>query len=190
MRRTWRVGPVLIAACLLASGWGPGTARANDEAELIGFLSQLPRDGLRLPPAAPVAATLEVPNEQGGPRIVFPVEFTPRTASAARKHVRVGDLVALEGLLQGGQLRVLQVRDVDVTEFSGRLSLPDGPVTLPVPADRLVDVVLDGARLPVGFLLTPQTAAPRTTLGDGHAVTLAVVVSGRIVVDLEMSRPR
>ena len=161
------------------------------EAELIGFLGQLPRDGLRLPLASPAVATLEVPNEQGGPRIVFPLEFTPRTGSSARaKHVRGGDLVVVEGVLHGGRMRVLQVRDVDIAEFKGRLSLPDGPVSLPLNADRLVDVLLDGARLAVGFLLTPRTTAPRTTLRDGQAVNLAVVVSGRIVVDLEPTGPR
>ena len=50
--------------------------------------------------------------------------------------------------------------------------------------------MLDGARLPVGFLLTPRTTAPRTTLRDGQPVGLAVVVGGRVVVDLETAGPR
>jgi len=184
--RPWLVGPLLLAVGLLVGDRGNVASGGDEiEAELIGFLAQLPGDVLRLPPAAPVTATLAVPNDQGGPRIVFPIEFTPRTGSPARaRHVRDGDLVVLEGLLQDGRMRVLQVRDVDVAEFAGRLSLPDGPVSLPLAGDRLVDVVLDGSRLPVGFLLTPRTTAPRTALRDGQPVTLAVVVGGRIVVDL------
>lgn len=191
MRRTSVAGAFLVVACLLGEGWETGARGDEIEAELIGFLAQLPRDGLRLPPAVPAMATLEVPNDQGGPRIVFPLAFTPRTGSAARaSHVRAGDLVLLEGVLDGGRMRVLQVRDVDITEFNGRLSLPGGPVSLPLTTDRLVDVVLDGASLPVGFLLTPRTSAPRTILRDGQPVSLAVVVGGRIVVDLEPTGPR
>jgi hypothetical protein len=181
-----------VAAALLAGGWSAGAGGSDEiEAELVGFVAQLPRDGLRLPPASPTAAILEVPNEQGGPRIVFPVEFGRQTGGTLRaSHVRSGDLVLLQGVLRGGRLHVLQIRDVDVAEFKGRVALPDGPVALPVAADRLVDVMLDGARIPVSFLLTPRTTAPRTTLRDGQAVNLAVVVSGRIVVDLETVAPR
>jgi hypothetical protein len=53
-----------------------------------------------------------------------------------------------------------------------------------------VDVMLDGASLPVSFLLTPRTTAPRTTLRNGQPVSLAVVVGGRVVVDLETTGPR
>lgn len=191
MPRRWVAGSVLVVG-LFAGTWGSGARGADEiEAELTGFLVQLPREGLRLPPASTATATLEVPNEAGGPRVIFPIEFTRRTGGSLRaSHLRNGDLVALQGVLRGGRMQVLQIREVDVAELTGRLSLPDGPLALPLAADRLVDVVLDGARVPVGFLLTPRTSAPRTILRDGQPVTLAVVVSGRIVVDLETTGPR
>ena len=100
--------------------------------------------------------------------------------------MRGGDLVVLEGVLYPGRLRVLHVREVDVAEFRGRLSLPDGPLPLPPTADQLIDVRLDGgASLPVTFLLTPRTTSPRTSLRDGQPVSLTVVVGRRLVVDLE-----
>ena len=188
----WLAGSLLMVTCLLPGGWGSDAGAADEiEAELVGFLVQLPRDGLRLPPTSTATATLEVPNELGGPRVVFPVEFNRQTGGTFRaSHVRSGDLVVLQGVLRGARMLVLQIRDVDVAEFKGRLSLPDGPVALPLTADRLVDVLLDGTRLPVSFLLTPRTTAPRTTLRDGQPVSLAVVVGGRVVVDLETTGPR
>lgn len=185
-------GSLLVIASLLAGGWWSGAHGADEiEAELVGFLAHLPRDGLRLPPTSTATATLEVPNEQGGPRVVFPVAFSRQTGGTLRaSQVRSGDLVLLQGVLREGRMHVLQIRDVEVAEFTGRVSLPDGPVTLPLAADRMVDVTLDGTRLPVGFLLTPRTTAPRTTLRHGQPVSLAVVVGGRIVVDLETTGSR
>lgn len=183
-----------MAASLLSGVWWQ-TARGADEieAELIGFLTQLPRDGLRLPPASAVAAALEVPNEQGGSRLVFPVEFGRRTEVGLRANplLRGGELVVLEGVLGKGRLRVLQIRDVEVAEFKGRVSLPGGPLSLPPTTDQLIDVFLEGAStLPVSFLLTPRTTTPRTSLRDGQRVSLAVVLGHRIVVDLETGTGR
>jgi hypothetical protein len=184
---------VFVAVSLLPAVWG-GAARTSDEveAELVGFLVGLPRDGLRLPPAAAVMASLEVPNELGGPRLVFPVEFGVRTEVTLRVNpLRGGELVILEGVLGKGRMRVLQIRDVEVAEFEGRVSLPGGPLALPTATDQPVDIFLDGApTVAVGFLLTPRTAAPRTTLRDGQRVHLAVVLGRRIVVDLETAGPR
>ena len=142
--RSWPAAAILVVTCLLPGvmDGAPGSSDVIDT-ELIGFLAQLPREGLRLPPAASARATLEVPNELGGPRLTFPLEFTPRTEVAFRaSHVRGGELV------------------------------------------------LDGASLTITFLLTPQTTSPRTTLRDGQPVNLAVVVGRRLVVDLEMAKPR
>jgi hypothetical protein len=186
--RTRLIGSALAVAILLPGVWGNAARSADEvEAELVGFLSQLPREGLRLPPASAVRAMLEVPNEQGGPRLLFPLEFGARTEITLRaNHLRGGELVVVEGVVAQGRLRVLQIRDVEVAEFKGRVSLPAGPLALPAPEDQLIDVLLEGAStLPVSFLLTPRTAAPRTTLRDGQRVSLAVVLGHRIVVDLE-----
>ena len=182
-----------MIASLLPGGWSSVATGSDEiEAELIGFLVHVPPGGLRLPPASVVTATLEVPNEQGGPRVVFPVEFGARTEVALRaSHVRGGDLVVLEGVLSPGRLRVLHVREVDVAEFRGRVSLPAGPLSLPAATDQLVDVFLDGgASLPVSFLLTPRTTSPRMSLRDGQPVSLAVVIGRRLVVDLEAAQTR
>ncbi len=186
--RTRLIASAFVLASLLPGLWWSAASSTDEiEAELIGFLIQLPRDGLRLPPASALMAAVEVPNEQGGPRLVFPVEFGARTEVALRaKHLRGGELVVLEGVLGKGRMRVLQIRDVEVAEFRGRVSLPSGPLSLPPTTDQLIDVFLDGApTLPVSFLLTPRTTAPRTTLRDGQTVNLAVVLGRRIVVDLE-----
>lgn len=180
-----------MTASLLPGDWASAATSTDEiEAELIGFLVQLPPDGLRLPPASVVTAALEVPNEQGGPRVVFPVEFGARTEVTLRpSHVRGGELVVLEGVLYPGRLRVLHIRDVEVMEFRGRVSLPGGPLSLPPTTDQLVEVFLDGgASLPVSFLLTPRTTGPRMSLRDGQPVSLAVVVGRRLVVDLEAAR--
>jgi hypothetical protein len=186
--RAWLAGSFLVIAGLLPGGWSSVATSSDEiEAELIGFLVQLPRDGLHLPPPSVVAAALEVPNEQGGPRVVFPVEFGARTEVTLRaSHVRDGELVVLEGVLYPGRLRVLHVREVDVAEFRGRVSLPGGPLSLPPTTDQLVDVFLDGSpTLPVAFLLTPRTTSPRMSLRDGQPVSLGVVIGRRLVVDLE-----
>jgi hypothetical protein len=175
-------------ASLLSGSWGRAAGTSDEiDAELIGFLVRLPRDGMSLPPASPVTAAVEVPNEQGGPRLTFPVEFGARTEVVLRVgHLRDGDLVVLEGVLGKDRLRVRQVRDVDVAELRGRLSLPRGPLSIAPATDQLIDVFLDGGpTLPVSLLLTPRTTAPRTSLRDGQVVTLAVVFGRRIVVDLE-----
>jgi hypothetical protein len=191
--RLRRAASMLALAALLAAtmvGGAPGSDEID--AELVGFLAQLPPGGLRLPPAAIATAALEVPNEQGGPRIVFAVEFGPRTDVALRENaVRNGELVVIEGVLRPGRLRVRRIGDVDVVEFRGRAALPAGPLALPASADRLLDVVLDGASsLAVTFLITPRTTAPRTSLRDGQPVTLTVVTGRSLVVDLETAGPR
>ena len=187
--RTALAGSILALASLAV-----GTALGADEidAELIGFLVQLPPGGLRLPPAAMTTVTLEVPNEQGGPRVAFAVEFGPRTEIDLRDNLlRNGALVMLEGALHPGRLRVRRVSDVDVAEVRGRVALPAGPLDLPAPADRLLGIILDGAPgLTVTFLLTTRTTTPRTSLRDGQPVSLAVVVGRRLVVDLETTGPR
>jgi hypothetical protein len=120
------------------------------------------------------------------------VEFGPRTDVALRENaVRNGELVVIEGVLRPGRLRVRRIGDVDVVEFRGRAALPAGPLALPASADRLLDVVLDGASsLAVTFLITPRTTAPRTSLRDGQPVTLTVVTGRSLVVDLETAGPR
>jgi hypothetical protein len=183
---------IALASILAAAGIGEAPGAEEIDAELVGFLAQVPPGGLRLPPLAASTAALEVPNEQGGPRTVFAVEFGPRTEVLLReKLLRGGELVALEGVLRPGRLRVRRISEVDVAEFRGRVSLPGGPLALPASGDRLLDVVLDGAsRLAVTFLLTPRTASPRTSLRDGQPVTLTVVVGRSLVVDLETAAPR
>ena len=113
---------------------------------------------MRLPLAGVTTARLEVPNEQGGSRIAFTVEFTPRTEFARDAgRIRNDQLVVLEGVLGPGRLRVRRLHEVDIAEYGGRIALRDGPLDLPVVADRLVEIFLDGApSLPVTFLLTPQ----------------------------------
>jgi hypothetical protein len=177
---------VLLAACMAAT---PAGSADEIEVELVGFLGTLPEGGLRLPLSSRTIARLEVPNEQGGARIAFAVELTPHTefpGDAVR--FRGDQLVVMEGVLQPGRLRVLRVREVDVLEFSGRVALRDGSLELPVAADRLVEIVLDGASsLPVTFLLTPRTTSRQSSLRDGQSVTLAVVSGRRLVVGIEAS---
>src|SRR5262245_40027081 len=85
--RTWLAGPMVAVSCLLAGVWGIGAGAADEiEAELVGFLGQLPRDGLRLPPAGPTAATLEVPTSLRSSRCGFALIATswwPRTKPAS-----------------------------------------------------------------------------------------------------------
>src|SRR4029450_7042790 len=98
-------------------------------------------EGLWLPLACVTMPGLEVPNEQGGSRIAFTVEFTPRT-EFARDAGRIGNdqLVVLEGVLGPGRLRVRRLHEVDIAEYGGRIALRDGPLDLPVVADRLVEI--------------------------------------------------
>ena len=184
---------VLVVTFLVAGTCRPAAGSADDvEVELVGFLGKLPEGGLRLPLSSRMTARFEVPNEQGGARVAFTVEFTPRS-EFSRDAVRVrGDqLVVLEGVLQPDRLQVLRVREVDVAEYSGRLSLREGPLALPLSTDHLVEVFLDGApNLPVTFLLTPRTTSRRTSLRDGQPVTLAVVNGRRLVVGIETSAAR
>jgi hypothetical protein len=171
-------GKRLIAAVLAVALSFGGAAFSGDEVEveLVGFLVNLPEGGMRLPLAGVTTARLEVPNEQGGSRIVFTVEFT---------------LVVLEGVLGPGRLRVRRLHEVDIAEYGGRIALRDGPLDLPVVADRLVEIFLDGASsLPVTFLLTPKTTSRQSKLGDGQPVTIAVVSGRRVIVGIEASRAR
>ena len=189
MNRLGLVPAVLLAACTVAAAAG----LADDvEVELVGFLDRLPEGGLRLPLSGQTVARLEVPNEQGGARVAFTVELTPRTEfSRGTGRVRGDQLVVMEGVLREDRLRVLRVSEVDVTEYSGRVSLREGSLALPVAADRLVEIVLEGASsLPVTFLLTPRTTSRQSILLDGQRVTLAVVSGRRLVVGIEALRSR
>ena len=141
--RSWPAAAILVVTCLLP-GVMDGARRSSDviDTELIGFLAQLPREGLRLPPAASARATLEVPNALGGPRLTFPLEFTPRRRSPFARATS-----AAASWCWMGQ--------------------PDRHL----PAHAADDVAADDpARRP--------------------AVNLAVVIGGRLVVDLEMTNPR
>jgi hypothetical protein len=180
---------VLLAACVAAT---PAGSAHEVEVELVGFLGTLPEGGLRLPLSRGTMARLEVPNEQGGARTAFTVELTPRTEfSRDAGRVRDDQLIVMEGVLQPGGLRVLRVREIDVAEYSGRVSLREGFLELPVATDRLIEIFLDGAsRLPVTFLLTPRTTSRQSSLRDGQAVTIAVVSGRRLVVGIEASSPR
>ena len=187
-------GKRLIAAVLAVGlSFGGAAFSADDvEVELVGFLGDLPEGGVRLPLAGVTTARLEVPNEQGGSRIAFTVEFTPRTEFARDAgRIRNDQLVVLEGVLGPGRLRVRRLHEVDIAEYGGRIALRDGPLDLPVVADRLVEIFLDGApSLPVTFLLTPKTTSRQSKLGDGQPVTIAVVSGRRVIVGIEASRAR
>jgi len=98
---------------------------------------------------------------------------------------RDGQLVVLEGLLENRRVAARRLREASIVEFGGRISLDDGPLTLPVPADRRVNVFLDGSHAAVTFLLTPRTESARLRLRDGQAVVLAVALGTRLVVGLE-----
>lgn len=173
-------------ATVLALG-GAVFAADEVEVELVGFLGNLPADGVRLPPSGVTAARLEVPNEQGGSRVTFTIEFTSRTEFArGADRLRNGQLVVVEGALGPGRLRVLRLYEADIAEYGGRLALREGPLDLPVATDRLVEIFLDGATtLPVTFLLTPRTSSRQSTLNDGQSITIAVVAGRRIVVGIE-----
>lgn len=183
-----------VVAVLIVTLSVSGAAFSADEVEveLVGFLGNLPAAGVRLPLSGATTARLEVPNEQGGARVTFTLEFTPRT-EFARETGRLGNdqLVVVEGVLGPGRLWVRRLHEVDIAEYAGRLALRDGPLDLPVAADRLVDIVLDGATtLPVTFLLTPRTSSRQSKLNDGQSVTIAVVTGRRVVVAIEGSSPR
>jgi hypothetical protein len=181
-----------LAAALIVSAGPPAVAAgaADDvEVELVGFLGRLPDGGARPLPAEGTITRFEVPNEQGGARQVFMVEFTGRTELGPDTgRLRGGQLVILQGVLQGDRLRIVRIRDIDVAEYGGRVSLPGGPLALPVAVDRTVNVHLDGApSLPVAFLLMPRTASRVGSLRDGQRVTLTVVNGWRLVVGIESS---
>jgi hypothetical protein len=185
-------GRPLIAAVLAAALSLSGAALAADEVEveLIGFLGNLPPGGVRLPLSGVTTARLEVPNEQGGARVAFTLEFTPRTEFARDAgRMRNDQLVVVEGVLGPGRLWVRRIHEVDIAEYVGRLALRDGPLALPVITDRLVEIVLDGATtLPVTFLLTPRTSSRQSKLDDGQSVTIAVVSGRRVIVGIEAAR--
>ena len=178
-------GRALLASSLIAA-WGSVTASAQEiEVDLSGFLV-LPA-GERLAPFVEATARLEVPNDQGGARLIFPLEFTRRTEVALPGGVaRSGQLVTVEGVLHEGRVRILRLREVQVIEYAARMSLPGGPIILPVPADRVVEVLLEGpSRLTVTVVLTPRTASTRTGFRDGQPVDLAVVSASKVVVSIE-----
>jgi hypothetical protein len=184
VNRLGLVSAVLLAACTAAAAAG----LADDiEVELVGFLDRLPEGGLRLPLSGQTVARLEVPNEQGGARVAFTVELTPRTEfSRGTGRVRGDQLLVMEGVLREDRLRVLRVSEVDVTEYSGRVSLREGSLALPVAADRVVEIFLDGtSSLPVTFLLTPRTISRQSSLLDGQRVTISVVSGRRLAVGIE-----
>jgi hypothetical protein len=187
-------GRPLIAAVLAVVLSLGGAAFAADEVEveLVGFLGNLPQEGVRLPLSGVTTARLEVPNEQGGARAAFTVEFTPRTEFARDAgRMRNDQLVVVEGVLGPARLWVRRIHEVDIAEYGGRLALRDGPLDLPVTADRLIEIVLDGATtLPVTFLLTPGTSSRQSKLNDGQSVTIAVVTGRRVVVGIEATRSR
>jgi hypothetical protein len=183
-----------IAAVLTAALSLGGAAFAGDEVEveLIGFLGNLPQGGVRLPLSGVTTARLEVPNEQGGARVAFTVEFTPRTEFARDAgRFRDDQLVVVEGVLGLGRLWVRRIHEVDIAEYVGYLALRDGPLDLPVTTDRLVEILLDGTTtIPVTFLLTPRTSSRQSKLNDGQSVTIAVVSGRRVIVGIEVTRPR
>jgi hypothetical protein len=183
-----------MAAVLFVALSLSGAAFSADEVEveLVGFLGNLPPGGARLPLSGATTARLEVPNEQGGARVAFTLEFTPRTEFARdAERLRNDQLVVVEGVLGPGRLWVRRIHEVDVAEYAGRLALRDGSLDLPVAADRLVEIVLDGAAtLPVTFLLTPRTSSRQSKLNDGQPVTIAVVIGRRVVVAIEATSPR
>jgi len=176
----------LLLLCAVAVGAGPALAD-EVEVELVGFLAGLPEPGLRLPLETVVAAELEVPDEQGGRRLRFKVELTPRTEVRLRgARARNDQLVQLEGFLRQASLLVRTLGDVQLSEFTGRVSLPDRILALPVATDRMLTVFLDGSpNLPVPFVVTPRTEADLPNLHDGERVKLAVVRARRIAVGIE-----
>jgi hypothetical protein len=182
------LAPVLVVVTVAI--WVGMCAADEVEVELVGFLGRLPDGGSLLLPAAGTITRLEVPNEQGGARQVFTVEFTGRTELGPDTgRLRSGQLVILQGVLHGDRLRVTRVREIDVAEYVGRVALPDGPLALPVTADRTVNVQLDGSpNVFVSFLLMPRTTSRLRSLRDGQSVALTVVNGWRLVVGIEASR--
>jgi hypothetical protein len=180
----------LVSVALLTGGlinaWGPTATSAQEiEVDLVGFL--VLAAGERLPPSGEATARLEVPNDQGGARLIFPVEFTRRTEMALPGGTaRSGQLVRVEGVIHQGRVRILRLRDVQVIEYGARMSLPGGPLALPVADDRIVEVVLEGpSTLAVTVLLTPRTASRRAVLLDGQPVILTAVNASKVVVKIE-----
>ena len=186
-------GRPLIAVVLAAALSLAGAVFSADEVEveLVGFLGNLPQGGVGLPLSGVTTARIEVPNEQGGARVAFTLEVTPRTEFARDAgRMRNDQLVVVEGVLGPGRLWVRRIHEVDIAEYAGRLALRDGPLDLPVTTDRLVEIFLDATTLPVTFLLTPRTSSRQSKLNDGQSVTIAVVTGRRVVVGIEATRQR
>jgi hypothetical protein len=181
---------VVVSVALLAGGligaWAPATTSAQEiEVDLVGFLILAGEE--RLASSGEAVARLEVPNDQGGARQIFAVELTRRTEMALPGgKARSGQLVRVEGVIHQGRVRVRSLQDVEVIEYAARMSLPDGPLALPVADDRIVAVVLEGpSTLAVTVLLTPRTASRRAVLLDGQPVTLTAVNASKVVVGIE-----
>src|SRR5262245_60262248 len=77
-------GTCVIAAVLTVALSLAGRVISADEVvvELVGFLGNLPAGEVRLPLSGVTTARLEVPNELGGSRVAFTVEFTMHTEFA------------------------------------------------------------------------------------------------------------
>lgn len=154
---------------------GPPPAAADEiEVQLVGFLVEV-----RGPDA-----TLEVPNEQGGPRVTFRIEITPGASiHVTGGRLRSGELVVLDGLLAARRIRAHRVADVQVVELNGRFMLAEGSIALPVASDRLVQLAVDGSTAPLTFLLLRGAGVARVR--DGQPVTLGVVSGTRLIVGVE-----
>lgn len=157
-----------------AAAWPVPAVADEIEVQLVGFLVQLPGQD----------ALLEVPNEQGGPRVTFEIEITPSTSiRVTGGRLRSGELVVLDGLLAARRIRAHRVADVQVVELNGRFMLVEGSIALPVASDRLVQLAVDGSTAPLTFLLLRGAGVVRVR--DGQPVTLGVVSGTRLIVGVE-----
>lgn len=177
--RWGRIVRSLIVASLVSAACPPVAVADEIEVQLVGFLVHLrsPGGGVRL-------AELDVPNEQGGARVGFEIEITPRTSLAvAGGRLRPGELVVLEGWLAAGRVRAHRIVDVRVVELPGRFLLPDGRLALPLADDRLVQFAVDGSVAPLVFLLL--RGAGVAPVRDRQPVTLGVVSGTRLIVGVD-----